>query len=605
MNPDGTGPTVYFGNMHLGGVFIDAKPIPGSDRVVLIESPGHGQNEHAGYVATLTAKAGPDVRSALHRITAAANFRDPYPLSDELFLAARGHELLLLDARGGAEVLYASADTWVHEPRPLCPRPRPPLVPARQDGTKSVGTVVLADVYRGRNMQGVKRGDIRKLLVLEDLPKPANFHGGGSQPIGHGVTSTLKRILGTVPVEADGSAHFEVPALRSIYFAALDEQDRSIKQMRSFVTVQPGETIGCVGCHDSRHEAPTTASAGLQALSRPASTPEPVPGVPAILDFPRDVQPILDRHCVKCHNHQRREGGIALVGDRGPVFSHSYYALLLHWQVKDTRDNPANGSGRQPGNDPPYTTYSSASPLMQKLDSRHYDVQLTPREVAVVRLWIDTNAQYAGTYAAYGTGQIGGCWNVNEPIREMADTWPSTPSAVAAVQRRCTACHGRLLPQHVTDRVPGLSHEDMLSWERPLSRYSRHHVFNLTRPEKSLLLLAPLASPAGGYAEGEPQVRPVGEDRRRPPQPAVHPVIFGDTNDPDYRAILAHLEASRARLDDIKRFDMPGFKPNKHYVRELQRFGVLPARFDLTCDPLDVYAADEAYWRSLWYRPAP
>jgi hypothetical protein len=143
----------------------------------------------------------------------------------------------------------------------------------------------------------------------------------------------------------------------------------------------------------------------------------------------------------------------------------------------------------------------------------------------------------------------------------------------------------------------------MLSWERPLSRYSRHYVFNLSRPDKSLLLLAPLARQAGGYAEGTAEVRPVAEDRQHPLQPATHPVIFADVQDPDYRAILAHLEAARAKLDEIKRFDMPGFRPNEHYVRELKRFGVLPAAFDPARDPIDVYAADEAYWRSLWHRP--
>ena len=101
---------------------------------------------------------------------------------------------------------------------------------------------------------------------------------------------------------------------------------------------------------------------------------------------------------------------MALIGDRGPVFSHSYYALFLHWEVKDTAGEPRHGTGRQAGNDRPYNAYSSASPLMEKIDGSHYDVSLSPQESRIVRLWIDTGAQYAGTYAAYGTGQIGGCW---------------------------------------------------------------------------------------------------------------------------------------------------------------------------------------------------
>lgn len=605
MNPDGTGAMIYFGNMHPGSVFIDARPIPGSERIVLIDSPGHGQNEHAGFVATLTPRQGPDHRPALTRLTREARYRDPYPLSNNLFLAARGHQLVLLDGQGTVEVLFTATGNEVHEPSPLVPRPRPAVPAPRLDLEAATGTVILADAATGRNMVGVRPGAVKKLLLLEDLPKPANFHGGGSQPIGHGVTSTLKRLLGTVPVESDGSAHFEVPAQRSLYVALLDEQDRSIKQMRSFLTVQAGETVSCVGCHDSRVQAPAP-DRNLQALHRPASPIQPIAGVPDVLDFPRDVQPILDRHCVRCHQPDRPDGGVVLTGDHGPVYSLSYYSLFLHWQVKDTRGAPAHMTGRQPGNDPPYQTYSSASPLMKKIDGSHYDVKLSEREARTVRLWIDVTAQYAGTYAAIGTGQVGGCWNLNEPVREMADDWPSTRAAREAIERRCASCHGRLLPRFVTDQLP-ISFGDMLSWERPLTRYSRHHVFNLTRPEKSLLLLAPLARQAGGYAvngAAPAPVRPVVEDRTCPPKLVTHPVIFADVNDPDYQALLVHIHAARARLEEIKRFDMPGFKPNEHYVREMKRFGVLPASLDLARDPIDVYATDQAYWRSFWHRPA-
>jgi hypothetical protein len=242
---------------------------------------------------------------------------------------------------------------------------------------------------------------------------------------------------------------------------------------------------------------------------------------------------------------------------------------------------------------------------MDKIGGRHHNVQVSAEETARVRLWIDSAAPYAGTYAAFGTGQIGGWWRNNEPIREMADSWPTTPSAREALERRCGGCHGNGLPRFVTDQIEVESY-DLESWERPLTRYSRHRLFNLTRPEKSLVLLAPLAREAGGYAHGAPPAQPMRlvEDRSRPPQPVVHPVVFSDTRDPDYRKILDHVEAAKARLDEIKRFDMPGFKPNEPYVREMKRYGVLPASFDLARDPINVYATDEAYWRSLWHRPA-
>ena len=608
MNPDGTGQRVYFGNMYPGGVFIDARPIAGTDRVACIHSPGHGRNEHAGHVALVAERHGPDARFAMTPVPGSDNSRDPYPLSGDAFLVARGNQILLLDSHGAAQVLH-TASAMVHEPCPLIGRPREKIVPPRLDLTKATGTLVLTDVYSGRNMKGVPRGSIRKLLVLEELPKPANFHGGGSQPIAHGVTSTLKRILGTVPVEADGSACFDVPAMRSIYFAALDANDLSVKQMRSFVTLQPGETAGCVGCHEPRTQTANTARpTPLKALARAPSRIAPIPHMPEIFDFPRDVQPILDRHCVRCHNAEKRSGGFVLEGDRGPVFSISYYELLLHWQVKDTGGNPGHGSGRQPGNDRPYTTHSAGSPLMQRIDRLGGKRRFSRRERDTIRLWIDTNAQYAGTYAAYGTGQVGGCWGNNRPVRVMADRWPSTPPAVDAVTRRCGACHRKQdLPYHVT-ALTATDHGDMLSWTRPLSRFSRHRLYNLTRPEKSLVLLAPLSARAGGYARDlpaapRPKPQPVTEDRRRPPKRVTHHVVFKDTGDPDYRRILAHVQAAGRKLDEIKRFDMPGFRPNEHYIREMKRYGVLSPSFEAARDPIDVYATDRAYWRSFWYRP--
>ena len=102
-------------------------------------------------------------------------------------------------------------------------------------------------------MTGVQRGEIKKLLVLETLPKPINFTGG-MEPLTYGGSFTLERVLGTVPVESDGSAYLELPALRPVFFVALDENDMALKRMQSFTTVQPGEVTGCFGCHERRTE---------------------------------------------------------------------------------------------------------------------------------------------------------------------------------------------------------------------------------------------------------------------------------------------------------------------------------------------------------------
>ena len=147
--------------------------------------------------------------------------------------------------------------------------------------------------------------------MLEQLPKPVNF-SGGMEPLTIGGTFTLAEILGTVPVEADGSAYFEVPALRSLFFVALDENDLSVKRMQSFV-------IAPAGRDDWLRRLPRAAepAAALQAGRWPPcsgrrSQIEPIAGVPDVLDFPRDIQPILDRHCVECHNPDRCDGRVDL-----------------------------------------------------------------------------------------------------------------------------------------------------------------------------------------------------------------------------------------------------------------------------------------------------
>ena len=139
---------------------------------------------------------------------------------------------------------------------------------------------------------------------------------------------------------------------------------------------------------------------------------------------------------------------------------------------------------------------------------------------------------------------------------------------------------------------------DMEGWQRSVSRFSRHTIFNLSRPENSMALRAPLAKTAGGFADGKaPSAAPVPSDVSKKPKPFTHPVIYESKDDPDYQRVLAHLKAAGKRLDEIKRFDMPGFKPRYGYVREMKRYGILAEAFDVKNDPVDVYALEQAYWR--------
>lgn len=594
MNPDGTNQMVYYGNLHPSTVMLDAKPIPGTDKVVASFSPGHGRNEHEGYVTIVDPRLGPDYKPFARQVSP-VYYRDPYPLSEDLFLVAAEQQIGVLAGDGTYTPLYVVPPEWqradgrvkAQEPRPLRARPREHVLPERVDLSQTTGTLALENIYTGRRMEGVQPGEIKELLVLEALPKPVNFSGGW-EPISFGGTFTLERVLGTVPVEADGSAHFELPALRSLFFVALDERGRSVKRMQSFVTVQPGESFSCVGCHEPRTETPSNRAdrpGRALAMARPASQIRPfAKDIPDVFDFPRDIQPILDRHCVACHGYEKsgqggpRSGGVILVGDRGPQYSHSYIDLTLRTQFTDGR----NGDG----NKPPRSIGSGNSPLLDKLAGGHHDVQATAREQLLVRLWIDSAAPYPGTYAALGTGMVG--------RDTRTEGWTAQTDGVIA--QRCASCHqeARRLPLHPGDDVLNLGFGGTrLNHADPRFRFSNQRLFNLSRPEFSLLLLAPLASSAGGFAGTPAAVGPEGKG---------HSAVFATTNDPDYQALLAATTTTKAQLDRIGRFDMPSFRPNEHYVREMKVYGVLPP--DLPADaPLDVYATDQAYWRSLWYQP--
>lgn len=591
-NPDGTGQMVYYGNQHPGVVMIDAKPIPGTEKIVASFSPGHGSREHDGHLTVVDPKAGPDQQQFSRQISDTW-CRDPWAFSEGAFLVAAGAGLRLIDGAGRAQEIFRLSDAdraaglECHEPRPLSTRSREVTVQPRVNLAEATGRLLVADVHVGRNLTGVPPGEIKKLLVLETLPMPVHYTGG-MEPISYGGTFTLERIVGTVPVEPDGSAYFELPALRSFFFVALDKDDLAVKRMQSFVTVQPGELTSCVGCHEQRTQTPGFIPQPSLAFRRPASRIEPIPNAPDVMDFPRDVQPILDRLCGDCHGYEKtpaggpRAGRLLLTGDRGPVYSQSYYMLTIAGLFADGRNQPRS-------NYAPRSLGSSASRLLKLVDGTHYGAKATPEESTQLRLWIETGAAYPGTYAALGTGMIGN-YDENQQIN-LDTTWPSTQAGAEVLARRCLGCHnepGRLLPASLSDER-GVSFWQP-SMKDPRLNTSRHIVFNLSRPEKSLVLLAPLAVNAAGWG------------LCRDPKSQAHTQVFADTADPDYRTLLAMCGAGRAHLDHVKRFDMPGFQPRVDWVREMKRYGVLPPGAT-SSEGVDVYAAERDYWASLWYQP--
>jgi hypothetical protein len=194
----------------------------------------------------------------------------------------------------------------------------------------------------------------------------------------------------------------------------------------------------------------------------------------------------------------------------------------------------------------------------------------------IIRLWIDASATYAGTGAASGTGKF--------PSIPRLSTGPA---ATLVLKQRCNSCHTgqRRLPAHPGDTV-GVQGYAIVKDQLP-RRMSNHLVFNLTRPHKSLILLAPLSKEAGGYGTCRDSDQPV----------------FVDTNDAGYQTLLSLVRESKTIHEKDKRFDMPGFRPSNHYVRNMKTYGVLPKSLDQESARIDPYETDQAYWRSFWWTP--
>jgi len=443
VNPDGTGHAVYWGNNTMSpGAVLDARVIPGTERVICNFSSCH--DRPWGALAIVDRSLALDGRAAVVRTWPASamnlvdhgnfdefkkvhpKYEDPWPLGGKYFLCSRmtgnGEQmgLYLLDVFGNEILLHTESlpntPTLQHskavtlgcyDPMPLAPRPRPLAIPTRRDFANKEGYFYVADVYQGTHMAGVERGSVKWLRVIESPEKrfwthPSWFGQGSEAPAMNWHDFNNKRILGTVPVEADGSAYFAVPADKFVYFQLLDENKMMVQSMRSGTIVQSGEWQGCVGCHDERRAAPPSKDNTPLALKRPPTEMDGWHGAPRYFSFMADVQPVLNQYCLRCHDFGTKAGAkMNLAPDRDLIFNVAYNELWRKNYIHVVGAGPAEIQSA-------YSWGSHASKVAAAIRKCRQKYGVTDEALECLITWIDLNAPYYPTYASSYPANLAG-----------------------------------------------------------------------------------------------------------------------------------------------------------------------------------------------------
>ncbi|MHC4460134.1 MAG: HzsA-related protein, partial [Planctomycetota bacterium] len=430
-----------------------------------------------------------------------------WPLSDKYFLACysysgaqtepAGYGIYLIDVFGTKELLYRDESISCFSPIPLVARERPPILPELTDPNVTYATCVVSNATYGA--EGISKVRTRYIRISQRLQWPYDNENGGHRYTEKAYPNnwTPVRVIGTVPLESDGSAYFRVPANTPVYFQLLDKDHMELRRMRSFISFQPGEVRGCVGCHESREEAPRPGPGRIPlALKQEPLDPVPPPWGQKPISFLRDIQPILDRHCIGCHSGLSPAGGLDFCGGltagprQGP--GHSTYIAgyganrafetIIEHKLVSWSDVQGDARITQP-----LEFGSHKSKLVQVLRAGTCSkrARLTPLEWLRLVTWIDGNAPYHDGF-------------VNKRQRVPAYSLPADTELIEQIstihEKRCGSCH----------KAPDVSRPDWV---------------DIRRPGQSLFLTAPLAKSAGGTGR-------------------CGSLIYRNCEDVDYQAVL-------------------------------------------------------------------
>lgn len=454
MNPDGTDQREYRGSgSWFPGSFFYAKPLPGDPRRIIgvagghhgtprsgrlmIMDPGLGRRDAEGIVQEIPyrgRKIDPIVRDRLVD-GVWPQFIMPAPLSANYHLVAAKLQpdalwgLYLVDVFDNMTLLMESEGAALLWPVPVQKRVRPPAIPDRVNLKTNTAEVVIADVQAGPGLDGVPRGTVKALRVIEYYFSHRGM-GGLYGTLGLDGPWDVKRILGTVPVENDGSAHFTIPANSPVAVQPLDEHGQALQLMRSWMVGMPGEKMSCIGCHENQSGAP--AFGASKASLREASAIAPWNGPARGFSFEREVQPVLDRYCVGCHDQTQP----AIDGTKPETPYLKGDVRLTNWTSQMSGRWAGGGKFteayfqlqrflRRPGIEgdrrmfTPMDYHFETTELAQLLRKGHYKVQLDAASWDRLAAWHDLNAPFYGTWSEIPGVGCTKVTNVNDRALEL------------------------------------------------------------------------------------------------------------------------------------------------------------------------------------------
>jgi len=439
--PDGRDPRSYHGNYpkvreSRPWMEMATRAIPDSHKYLSVSVPHHGQN-YGSLIMVDIRKKDDGAMSQVKRITPEVFFPEgesapgvaqpehkgknrygnreiygqPWALSEDFYICVYSptgdkHGIYLVDSFGNKELLYQDDAIGTLDPIPFRARKKPPVIPtqtrqakADRDGATdadlAMGTVTIMNIYESE-YEWPKDTKIKELRIVNVFPKPNAYMNKPN--IGKASQSLARGILGIVPVEEDGSVHFKCPTGMAIYFQALDENGMMVQNMRSATYIHPGETLSCIGCHETKQSTPKNTGGAPMALRRAPSVIKPESTGSFPLTFPRLVQPVLYKHCVACHEKEEKAKslkGISINKISGRSESFEF--------LKNYAWGKHGGNGALARNKRSYSLPGKEGFVASKLhailvEKGHHGVKLSPEELRRISAWVDCNSNFFGAY---------------------------------------------------------------------------------------------------------------------------------------------------------------------------------------------------------------